>query len=192
MSTHDPQVQHKPLTMSNAIMLLWLGCHVWALPHELLWRRYFGSRYIDGWLLAAAIWPMFFCVFLAPEFGIGWAWVACWLILFFGVYHGIVARGLDRRGIVRHSQYNGFPILCRIFPLDEETCKMRWELLLTALVSLPAVIISPSLTAFLWGSCLATIVKGVITETYQQNLMTDMRDARLEQQSLARRMQDEL
>jgi hypothetical protein len=65
-------------------------------------------------------------------------------------------------------------------------------MLLTMMISLPAVAISPSLMLFLWGSCIAAVIKYAISEIYLQNLMTDLRDARLEQQALSDRMSNEL
>lgn len=190
MNQTSSQEQEQGLNLSQVVWLIWLGAHIWGLPTELIWRRWFGSRYIDGYLLPAALWPMFFAAWLAPQYDLTWTLVAFWFVILMGAYQALQARWLDRRGFVRHSQYDGYPYLCVIFPLDETRCKMRWEVAAALLLAVLSAVISPSLMFFLLGSCCAVVIKNALREIYQSFLTTDLRDARIEQQSLSRQLND--
>ena len=159
MYGQEPAIPRQaPHPQPGRSVLFW-AAHIWGLPLELLWRRWFGSRYIDWLLLPAAIWPMIFASLLFPEYDVTWTLWGFWVIVLLGVYHAIMARRLDRRGFLRHSQYSGYPQLCRWFPRHEVACKNRWEPAITLLLALPALAISPSLMLFLVGACLAGVIK---------------------------------
>jgi hypothetical protein len=133
---------------------------------------------------------MFFAALVAPEYPIGWTIWAFWIVIALGAYHNFVARWLDYRGMERHSQYDGQPFLCRFLPVSERTCKWFLEFVLGLAAAVPCIFVSPSLMLFMAGSSVALQLKNAIRVAYQENLMTDLRDARLEQQALSRRLND--
>jgi hypothetical protein len=188
-----PQEQEngqRQFTVSDAAHLVFMAAHIWQLPLEFVFRRHFGSRYVGPSLLVAAIWPMFFAGLLFPEVSAEWTIWAFWLILLLGVYHRCVAIWLDRKGVVRHSRWNGTPALRRYFPSISSHAALAAESCFTILLGIPSALISPSLTLFLIGALFARLIKQGLLEFYWQTQMIDLQDAQIEQQSLAERMRN--
>lgn len=184
------QLQNKPITMSQAIGFVFIVCHVWTLPAMLLLRRRFGTRYIDGWLFAAMFWPMIFCAFLAPQFPMGWSLWAFWGILLLAVFHRFYALFWDRRSWFRHSQFAGESALCTFLPIRSPRAALMCEVSAMLLMGLLGALASPSMTLFTFGAVIAQVIKTVLVEIYRHTELTDLRDARLEQETLANRMRD--
>lgn len=184
------QQQNTQMTMSQFIALVFIVCHVWSLPAMLFLRRRFGTRYIDGWLLAAALWPMIFCAFIAPQYRFGWSLWAFWGILLLGVVHRFVALFWDRQSRLRHSQFAGESALCTILPIRSPRSALVCELAAMMLGGLLCVVVSPSMMLFAFGAVAAQVIKTGLIEFYRHTELTDLRDARLEQEALANRMRD--
>lgn len=182
--------QSKMLTMSQAVNIIFLVCHIWCLPVILLVRRRFGSRYIDGWLLAAAVWPMIFCAFVAPNFSIAWAISAFWIILLLAVFHRIYGFVGDPHRQLRHSQFAGESWLCSWFPSKPAHAIQRYEAMLMMLLAALSAIVSPSMFLFGWGAIFAHVIKEGLIAFYRQTELADLRDARIEQEALANRMRN--
>lgn len=180
--------QQKPsneFTLTDIANLMMTIAHIWALPWELLIRWQFGSRYFDFTLFLAAIWPALFCAFFAPEFDPEWSLWAFWGMLGLAIVHRFIIIWADRRGIVRHSQYNGHPLLSSIFGWDERICKGRCEFGLTFFISFAFLAISPSMFCFMLTASIALQMKWAFILFCEGQRETDLRDSYIEQQSLA-------
>lgn len=180
----------KGFSISDTLGLIFTAAYVWALPWEMLLRRQFGRHYISPWFIATLIWPMLFAGLIAPERDMTWSICFFWLLIFLALFHRGIGLYLDAKGVIRHSQYSGYPWLCSIFKVDEAVCKARYEPSLMLILIFIAFVIEPVMGLFLLGGFVALIVKLALIDLLMKNKTTQLDDAYLEQMATAERFRD--
>lgn len=183
MEPQQPSVS--PLRLASN--LIFLPVIIWSMSLELVLRKDFGRRYIDWWLLPAALWPAIFALLFVEHADPRWGSWAFWLTIGLGVIHKSSAFGRDRTGNRLHSQYDGYPHLCAVFGVDEAKCKQKWETLFCCAVAFCLLMVNESLSLFVVGGSVAMRAKRAFIEHVQNERVADLHDAYVEQQNLAER-----
>lgn len=182
--------EFKGFSISDTLGLIFTAAYVWALPWEMLLRYRFGKYYISPWFLATLIWPMLFAGMIAPERNMAWSVFFFWGLIVLALFHRGMGLFLDAQGVIRHSQYSGYPWLCRLFKVDEAVCKARYEPWLMLILIFIAFVIEPVMGMFLLGGYFALVVKLALTDMLIKHETTQMDDAYLEQMATAERFRN--
>jgi hypothetical protein len=169
---------------------VYLIIHCWALPLELLLHYNFGRRYLNGTVIAAALWPVVYSHLVGPGPSAEWSVGAFWLVLTLGACHKAKSVKLEKQGRQGHSRYTGLPWLGRLVRVEEGTWKRIVEPLLILGAGWALIDVSHSLGLYILIGGAALSAKCQLQAYHEQEAVTDLNDAYHEQRFVAERFRE--
>lgn len=180
-SGQTPQSSDAEQTM-NIVMLF---IHTYSTSVEVFLHRHMGDRYLGFQAFGVLILVPFHAYFL-HEYDTSLLFMFLPVYLFTCIIQRLVMLQLRSNGVVRHSRYNGFPILLTGNSKIPELFFKHWIepflVLGGALLILPA---DRALGSYLGMAGVAMFLKGRIMSQLRRSQVQDMQDAMFEQQQRA-------